>query len=63
MRKHLYVAVGNPGVIDLFETDSLKRIETISTENGAHTIGFDAMRNKVYAFLSVSHRAAVYLDS
>jgi len=62
-RKHLYVAVGKPGVIDLFETASLKRIETISTENGAHTIGFDAVRNKVYAFLPMSHRAAVYLDA
>ncbi len=60
--KHLYVAVGNPGVIDVFETDSLKCIETISTEKGAHTIGFDGARNKVYAFLPESHRANVYLD-
>ena len=60
--KHLYVAVGNPGVIDLFETDSLKHIDTIATEKGAHTLGFDAMQNKVYAFLPESHRAAIYLD-
>jgi DNA-binding beta-propeller fold protein YncE len=61
-RKHLYVAVGDPGVIDLFETDSLKRIETIPTEKGAHTLGFDAKRNKLYAFLPESHSANVYLD-
>jgi hypothetical protein len=61
--KHLYVTVGDPGVIDLFETDSLQRLDTISTEKGAHTIGFDAARNKVYAFLPQSHRAAVYLDT
>ena len=61
--KHLYVAVGDPGVIDLFETDTLKRIDTISTEKGAHTIGFDAVHNKIYAFLPESHRAAVYLDN
>ena len=61
-RKHLYVAVGDPGVIDLFETDTLKRLETIPTEKGAHTIGFDRTRNKVYAFLPGSHRAGVYLD-
>ena len=61
-RKHLYVAVGDPGVMDLFETDTLKRIETISTEKGAHTLGFDAERNKVYAFLPETHRAAVYVD-
>ena len=60
--KHLYAAIGDPGVIDLFETDSLKRIDTISTEKGAHTIGFDAAQDKVYAFLPESHRAAVYLD-
>jgi len=60
--KHLYVAVGDPGVIDVFETDSLKHVETISTERGAHTLGFDATRNKVYAFLPESHRASVYLD-
>ncbi len=60
--KHLYAAVGDPGVVDVFETDSLKRIETIPTEKGAHTIGFDAARNKVYAFLPESHRASVYLD-
>jgi len=61
--KHLYVAVGDPGVIDLFETDSLKHIDTISTEKGAHTIGFDPAQNKVYAFLPESHRAGVYLDT
>lgn len=60
--KHLYVAVGNPGVIDLFETDSLQRIDTISTEKGAHTLGFDATNNKIYAFLPASQCASVYLD-
>jgi hypothetical protein len=37
-------------------------IETIKTEAGAHTIGFDAQRNNVYAFLPGTHRAAVYRD-
>ena len=60
--KHLYVAIGDPGVIDLFETDSLRHIETISTEKGAHTIAFDVAQNKVYAFLPESHRASIYLD-
>ena len=60
--KHLYVAVGDPGVVDVFETNSLRRLDTISTEKGAHTIGFDQAQNKVYAFLPESHRAAIYLD-
>ncbi len=59
---HLYVAVGDPGLIDLFETDTLKRIESIPTETGAHTLGFDVVRNKVYAFLPQTHRAMVLED-
>ena len=62
MHRHLYVAVGDPGVIDLFDTDSLRHIDTIFTEKGAHTIGFDATQHKVYAFLPESYRAAIYLD-
>jgi DNA-binding beta-propeller fold protein YncE len=60
--QHLYVASGDPGSIDVFDTRTMKRIESISTESGAHTIGFDALRNKVYAFLPKSHRAAVYTE-
>lgn len=60
--QHLYVAVGEPGVIDVFDTHRMRRIETVTTEKGAHTLGFDAAQNKVYAFLPETHRAAVYLD-
>lgn len=60
--KHLYVAVGDPGVIDVFDTETMRRLETVPTEKGAHTLAFDADRNKVYAFLPQTHRAAVYLD-
>lgn len=59
---HLYVAIGDPGLIEVFDTTAMKRIQVMSTENGAHTIGFDAGRNKVYAFLPQTHRAAVYAD-
>lgn len=45
--RHLYVAMGDPGVIDLFDTE---------------TLAFDARQNKVYAFLPETHCAAVYLD-
>jgi DNA-binding beta-propeller fold protein YncE len=60
--RHLYVAVGDPGVVDVFDTDVMERIETVPTERDAHTLGFDAERNKVYAFLPETHRAAVYVD-
>ena len=48
-------------MVDVFDTDDAERIETVQTEPGAHTIGFDAQRNKVYAFLPETHRAAVYV--
>jgi DNA-binding beta-propeller fold protein YncE len=60
--QHLYVAIGDPGVIDVFDTESMQRIEVISTEKGAHTIGFDPDHNKVYVFLPKAHCAAVYRD-
>jgi DNA-binding beta-propeller fold protein YncE len=60
--EHLYVATGDPGVIEVFDTETMTRSEAVSTEKGAHTIAFDAERNKVYAFLPQTHRAAVYVD-
>ena len=59
---HLYVAIGDPGVIDVFETTSLEKLETVPTEKGAHTLAFDAQHNKVYAFLPQTHRAQVFVD-
>lgn len=61
-RRHLYAAVGDPGVIDVFDIDTMTLLQTVPTEKGANTIAFDAARNKVYAFLPQSHRAAVFLD-
>ena len=59
---HLYVAIGEPGVMEVFETAALVRRETVKTEAGAHTISFDPRRNIVCAFLPATHRAAVYAD-
>jgi DNA-binding beta-propeller fold protein YncE len=56
---HLYVAIGDPGVIDVFDTTTMERIASISTEKGAHTLAFDAARQRVLAFLPATHRAAV----
>ncbi len=61
--QRLYVAIGDPGVIDVFDTVAMRRVGIVSTEKGAHTIGFDALRNKVYAFLPQSRGAAVYADN
>jgi DNA-binding beta-propeller fold protein YncE len=59
---HLYVAIGDPGVICVADTQALQVVETVATEPGAHTLGIDPDRHGVYAFLPSSSRAAVYLD-
>ena len=59
---HLYIAIGEPGVIEVFGTQPLRRLETVVTEPGAHTLAFDARRQLVYAFLPATHRAALYVD-
>jgi DNA-binding beta-propeller fold protein YncE len=59
----LYVAVGDPGVIDVFDTAIMRRVESVPTEKGTHTIGLDPACNKVYAFLPQSCGAAVYSDN
>jgi hypothetical protein len=61
-RRHLYVAIGDPGLIEVFETDQMRRLETVRTETGAHTLGFDPSRHAVYAFLPDTHRALIYAD-
>lgn len=58
----LYVAIGDPGVLEVFDTTPLRRHETVVTDPGAHTLSFDAARSIVCAFLPTTHRAAVYHD-
>jgi DNA-binding beta-propeller fold protein YncE len=60
---HLYVAIGDPGVIDVIDVATLRRKEVARTEEGAHTLALDRKRSKVYAFLPRSHRAAVFADA
>ncbi len=59
-RRQLYVAVGDPGVIDVFDTATMERLGSISTETGAHTTALAPAGDRVYAFLPTTHRAAVY---
>lgn len=59
----LYVASGDPGVIDVVDIGAMRRAEVVPTEAGAHTLALDRKRSKVYAFLPQSHRAAVFVDS
>ena len=55
----LYVAIGDPGVIDVVNTEKMTVEEQIQTEVGAHTTAFDAQRQRLYVFLP-SCRVALY---
>jgi hypothetical protein len=59
-RRQLYVAVGDPGVIDVIDTRTMKRLASVATEKGAHTTALAPAGDRVYAFLPATHRAAVY---
>jgi DNA-binding beta-propeller fold protein YncE len=58
--ERLYVAVGDPGVVDVVDCRGLAVAERVSTEAGAKTTAFDPDRQRLYVFLPRSGRAAVY---
>ena len=61
-RDRLYVAVGDPGVLQSIDVDAGRVVETIPTGKGAKTFGFDADREHVFAFLPAVHAAAVFAE-
>ena len=61
--QRLYLAIGNPGVIDVIDIGTMRRAEVVPTEAGAHTLALDRTRSKIYSFLPQSHRAAVFVDT
>ena len=58
----LYVAIGSPGVISVIDAQSLKTVQTVPTEPGAHTIGWNPDTRSLYAFLPASAGAAVFVE-
>ena len=56
----LYVAIGDPGVIDVLEVRTLSVVEQVTSEQGAHTTAFDSRRQRLYVFLPKTCQAAVY---
>ncbi len=55
----VYVAVANPGVIDVIDSESLRVIESVATELGAKTTALDVKRHRLYVFLPESCAVAV----
>ena len=60
VRKRLYAAVGDPGVIDVFDTTTMEKVAQVATEKGAHTFALAPAGDQLYVFLPSSHRAAIY---
>ena len=60
--RRLYVAIGDPGLVCSFDSDRLEQLETIETEQGAHTIGWDPDGRCLYVFCPESGGAAVFED-
>ncbi len=58
--RRLYVAIGEPGLVSTFDTGGLVHLETIETEAGAHTTGWDSVARRLYVFCPGSCGAAVY---
>lgn len=58
--KRLYVAIADPGVVCSFDSERLQHVETVPTEQGAHTIGWDALGRTLYVFCPGSSGAATY---
>jgi DNA-binding beta-propeller fold protein YncE len=56
----LYVAIGNPGVVDVVDTRTLAVVQQVTTGRGAHTTAFDAIRRRLYVFLPATAQAAVF---
>jgi DNA-binding beta-propeller fold protein YncE len=59
----LYVAIGNPGIVDVVDCQRTAIVERVTTEPGAHTTAFDAQRQRLYVFLPGSSRAAVFEEA
>ena len=61
--RRLYVAVGTPGTVSSFDVDRRTEIETIATEDGAHTIGWDPASRRLFVFQPKTCGVAIYEET
>jgi len=59
-RARLYVAIGEPGVVCSFDSERLEPLETVATEAGAHTLGWDPDGHCLYVFCPTSSGAIIF---
>jgi hypothetical protein len=62
-RGRVYVAIGSPGHVQSFDTKGLRPLETVETQEGAHTIGWDPQRKELWAFSPRASAALVFADA
>jgi DNA-binding beta-propeller fold protein YncE len=58
----LYVAIGSPGVVSVIDDHRLETVQTVPTESGAHTIGWNPSIRTLYVFLPQSGGAGVFVE-
>jgi DNA-binding beta-propeller fold protein YncE len=63
LKSMLYVGIGDPGLVEVIDTQRMALTDSVSTELGAKTSAFDAARQRLYVFLPVACRAALYEES
>ena len=56
----LYVAIGEPGVVCSFDSGRLVQLETVATERGAHTLGWDLDGRCLFVFCPERGGALVF---
>jgi DNA-binding beta-propeller fold protein YncE len=58
--RQVYVAIAEPGVIDVVDIPTMQVIQSVPTETEAHTTAFDQERQWLYVFLPAACRAEVF---
>jgi DNA-binding beta-propeller fold protein YncE len=61
--KRLYVAVGSPGTVTVFDTERLANVQTVETDEGVHTVGWDPASAQLYAFAPRRGGALVFSET
>lgn len=56
---HLYCAIGEPGIVDVFRLAGVDRTDRVATALGTHTLTVDPRRNELHVFAPGSHEDLV----
>jgi DNA-binding beta-propeller fold protein YncE len=58
--QQVYIAISEPGVVDVVDIPTMRVIQSVPTETDAHTTAFDPQRQWLYVFLPAACRADVF---